>query len=527
MSKIRLLVFLVLALAQAGTGCDRPPTPAPIPLPSPTPSPTPPEPTLMAAKFVDQGEAAAGDVLQYTLVVMNDMLAGADPGAKVGLVDKLPEALELVPGSLSADATCDAAKRTIMWQGHVPSGLSVQVVFKAKLTAAPAGLASIVNTMSVTDAFGRVREVSAHTQVRRPTPTATSVPATPTPTATGVTPVASPSPVPSATELQWPHETVPYVKGLVITPDEPPVYYLVVGDALYRSSDRGARWGVETLQGLPPEALVSVAAVDYRNPQAMYLGTSNGLFRRESAQEAWRLVNTLQVTALAVDLQNSDVLWAGVAWTTAVRAVIVKSNDRGRTWSKADYGMQLGFPGTWVGAILIHPKNPNVIWAHVRPETRHDWPRGLVFRGGRDGTWEQLPLGAPFDFASGPDVWKNQDVCFVSGLAYDPNLNALYAGCDISYYNGESRTYRLLRSLNADAPNSMEVRWEVLAELGTAHGLSVNSVRPLAVDARQPKSLFVFMDVTREVGQPRFRLLVSDDDGKTWDDMPLKGLPGG
>ena len=359
---------------------------------------------------------------------------------------------------------------------------------------------------------------------RPPVATLTATPPPPPATPTAMPPPApaTPTPPPAPTQVPWPELAVPYVKSLVITPDEPPVYYLVVGNALYRSLDRGATWSVEALAGIPAGAEVTCVAVDYRHPQTMYLATSQGLYRRESAEEPWALVNILRVTALAVDLINSDVLWAGIPWDTAMRAVIVKSSDRGRTWGKADYGVGIGDGNAWVGAILINPNNPNILWAHVRPGTRHDWPRGYVYRGGRDGTWERLPLGE-FDFVSSlnPFGGENEDVCFVSGLAYDPNLNALYAGCDISYYNGTDWTYRLLRSHNADAPDSAEVRWEVVARLGTAAGPRMNAMRPLAVDAREPKSLFVFLDVTREIGQPQFQLLVSHDDGKTWEEVRL------
>jgi hypothetical protein len=113
-------------------------------------------------------------------------------------------------------------------------------------------------------------------------------------------------------------------------------------------------------------------------------------------------------------------------------------------------------------------------------------------------------------------------------LTYDPNLNALYVGCDITYYYSTNRDYRLLRSLNADAPDSSQVAWELLADLGVVSSdfAGVNVVRPLAVDARQPKSLFIFVDVTQDVGQPRFKLLVSHDDGQTWQQMAVQGLPG-
>jgi hypothetical protein len=321
---------------------------------------------------------------------------------------------------------------------------------------------------------------------------------------------------------------VPYVKSMVVTPDDPPVYYLVVGDGLYRSIDRGATWQAEGLSGVPAVAAVTTCAIDYRHPQSMYLGTDRGLYHRDGALALWRLVNTLRVVSLAVDLLNPDVLWAGTPWNTETRAVIVKSEDQGRTWGKADDGIALGDGGSWVNALLIDPHNPNVIWAHVRPWTRHDWPQGLVFRGGRDGHWEHLSLGDAFDSAA-PERWNRPDVCFVSGLAYDPNLNALYAGCDISYYNGDTRTYRLLRSLNADAPNSADVSWDVASELAQAPAgtLSTNCVRPLAVDAREPKGLFVFLELAQASGVVQYRWLVSHDDGSTWQDMLPKGLPTG
>jgi uncharacterized repeat protein (TIGR01451 family) len=521
---VRPLLVLVLLIV----ACDQPPTLTPTRTTTWTPPPSPTVvATLLPAKIVDREQATPGEVLQYSLVVMNDMVTGDDPGTAVTVMDKLPVDLEFVTGSLSSAATYDPVTRTVRWRGRVPRGGSIQVVFKAQMTSGAASSRSIINTMQVTDAYGRQAQASAQTHVRLPAPTASDVPMTPTPTVTRPPATPTLAPPPSPTEVQWPEYTAPYVKSLVVTPDDPPVYYLVVAEALYRSTDRGNTWRAETLQGIPSVAQVSFVGIDYRHPNTMYLATSEGLYRRDVPDEAWTLVNSIRLTCLAVDFMNSDVLWAGIGWDTAMRSVIVRSNDRGRTWSKADYGVEIGYRSAWVGAILINPNNPNVIWAHVRPGIRHGWPRGYVYRGGRDGTWERLPLG-DFDFVGGPEPFgdMNRDVCFVSGLAYDPNLNALYAGCDVSYFNGDHRAYRLLRSGNGDSPDSAGVKWEVRAELGQAAAFGISSVRPLAVDAREPRSLYLFLDVTEESGSPRFRLLVSHDDGETWEEMDLKGLPG-
>ncbi len=134
--------------------------------------------SLMVVKLVDKVHAAPGEVLQYTLVVINDMLSGEDPGSYVRLLDQLPEELEFVAGSLSAHATYEADTRSILWSGQVARGGSLEVAFQARLTPAAGTKRSLVNTVLVTDAFGRDSVASAQTHIVQPlltaTPTATA-----------------------------------------------------------------------------------------------------------------------------------------------------------------------------------------------------------------------------------------------------------------------------------------------------------------------------------------------------------------
>jgi uncharacterized repeat protein (TIGR01451 family) len=122
----------------------------------------------MVAKFVDKQQATPGEMLQYSLVVMNDMLGGADPGATVTMEDTLPVTLEFVEGSLTGQAVYDAASRTVRWVGQVPRGGSVEVRFQVRLTPAVAGMQAVINTVLVADAFGRPREATVQTQVTPP-----------------------------------------------------------------------------------------------------------------------------------------------------------------------------------------------------------------------------------------------------------------------------------------------------------------------------------------------------------------------
>lgn len=157
--KLALKNVLAIAVTLLAVACTTAP-----PTPQPTTTPSTP-PTLLVAKLVDKERAAVGEALTYTLMVMNDQLGAEDPGAKVQLLDTLPETLELQPGSLSPEATYDDVTRSVRWSGQVPQGRSVDITFRAVLRPAAAEMRSVLNTVVVTDALGNVTERSAQTQV--------------------------------------------------------------------------------------------------------------------------------------------------------------------------------------------------------------------------------------------------------------------------------------------------------------------------------------------------------------------------
>ncbi|HPL29963.1 MAG TPA: hypothetical protein PLG21_18090, partial [Anaerolineae bacterium] len=79
--------------------------------------------------------------------------------------------------------------------------------------------------------------------------------------------------------------------SLVVTPDEPPLCYLVIGGRLYRSTDRGDAWREEARSGLPSDAHINSVTIDYQHPETMYAATTQGIYRRQG-EGAWELVNT-------------------------------------------------------------------------------------------------------------------------------------------------------------------------------------------------------------------------------------------
>ncbi len=332
-------------------------------------------------------------------------------------------------------------------------------------------------------------------------PTATPMPTTAPPTAT---------PMPTATSTFTP---IPQFRALVVSSGEERTLYAVVDDRAYYSADAGATWASLDTNGIAPDSRLFTLALDYRNPTVMYAATSTGIYRRTGGA-AWEFVHPLNAQAIAVDLADSNTLWAGVSWTTEYRAVILKSTDAGRTWGKADFGIQ-AYQGYGVASILIDPVNPDVLYANLRYGGRFGWPEGWLYRGGRGGSWEVLTLGPQSEGPQG-----TEGACMAHGLAFDPGLRRLYVGCDAYYYN-KSGLF-MLWSDNAHAPNARDIVWNRTLAQGTLiPPYALGFVAPLAVDARPPKSVYAVVSGTGTVSEKPYRFLVSHDDGATWLELPM------
>jgi photosystem II stability/assembly factor-like uncharacterized protein len=103
---------------------------------------------------------------------------------------------------------------------------------------------------------------------------------------------------------------------------------------------------------------------------------SKGLERAEEAPDgSWvvrKLLADLEVTCLAADPSNSNVVYAGTKQNGVYR-----SEDRGLSWSPA------GMKGQVVKSLAVNPHDPEILYAGSKP--------ALLFRSGDSGsTWEEL-----------------------------------------------------------------------------------------------------------------------------------------
>jgi photosystem II stability/assembly factor-like uncharacterized protein len=133
------------------------------------------------------------------------------------------------------------------------------------------------------------------------------------------------------------------------------------------------------------------------NPMITYIGAaSGGLWKTTDAGVSWKPIfddqDVSSIGALAITPTNPDIIWAGTGETFIIRPAhamgdgIYKSEDAGKTWKN----MGLGKTGR-IGRILVHPTNPDIIYAAALGHTYGPQQERGVFKtidGGQ--TWKRI-----------------------------------------------------------------------------------------------------------------------------------------
>lgn len=158
------------------------------------------------------------------------------------------------------------------------------------------------------------------------------------------------------------------------------------------------------------------------DPSVYYVGASSGgVWKTTDAGVTWSPVfdgqNVMAIGALAVAPSDPSTVWAGTGEAWAIRDVdvmgdgIYKSTDAGKSWSKR------GLDETGrIARVIVHPKNPDVVFACAVGRTTGPQQERGVFRTTDGGLhWERVLF-----------VDENTGC---SGLAMDPgNPSVLFAG---------------------------------------------------------------------------------------------------
>jgi hypothetical protein len=209
--------------------------------------------------------------------------------------------------------------------------------------------------------------------------------------------------------LQW-RSIGPYRGGRVLAvagvPGDPTTYYFGgVAGGVWRSTDSGQRW--KPLFDHEQVSSIGAIAVADSDPNILYVGTGeacirgnisygNGVYKSTDAGHTWKhlgLKDTRHIGAVIIHPRNPDVVFVaalGHAYGANSERGVFRTTDGGKTWEK------VLFKDDRTGAIdvVFDPGNPNILFAALWQVQRTPWsmesggPGSGLYRSSDGGsTW--------------------------------------------------------------------------------------------------------------------------------------------
>ena len=178
-------------------------------------------------------------------------------------------------------------------------------------------------------------------------------------------------------------------------PSQPKTFYMgVASGGLFRTTDSGATWTPIT-DGKVPLGSTGCVAVADSDPNIIYLGTGSdgvrsnvstghGMYKSTDGGETWKFIglyNAGQIGAVRIHPTNPNIVWvsaAGDVFKSNSERGVFKTTDGGQTWQRVLYISDT------VGAmdLELQPGNPNVVYAWMSHLERKPW---TIISGSRDG----------------------------------------------------------------------------------------------------------------------------------------------
>ena len=178
-------------------------------------------------------------------------------------------------------------------------------------------------------------------------------------------------------------------------PSQPKTFYMgVASGGLFRTTDSGATWTPIT-DGKVPLGSTGCVAVADSDPNVIYLGTGSdgvrsnvstgrGVYKSTDGGETWKflgLYNAGQIGAVRIHPTNPNIVWVsatGDIFKANSERGVFKTTDGGVTWRK------VLFVSDTIGAmdVELQPANPDVVYAWMSRLERKPW---TIISGSREG----------------------------------------------------------------------------------------------------------------------------------------------
>ena len=273
-------------------------------------------------------------------------------------------------------------------------------------------------------------------------------------------------------------------------------------------AQRGGRGGAPTQEVryrfIGPDGNRAIAVVgEPGNPDVVLVGAaSGGVWRTDDGGLNWLPTfdkyEVQSIGSLAMAQSAHNIVWAGTGETFLIRPAhamgngIYRSDDQGRNWTR----MGLEKTGR-IGRVVIHPKNPDIVFACALGHAFGPQPERGVFRT-RDGgkTWEQ--------------VLKVDENTGCSDLAMDPaNPQTLFAGMwalDIKTWGLRSGGATGGVYVSRDGGTT----WRKLAGRGLPPADRIIGKTAVAIAQSDSRRVYALIEDTTAI------LYRSDDGGEAW-----------
>ncbi len=169
-------------------------------------------------------------------------------------------------------------------------------------------------------------------------------------------------------------------------PSEPRTFYMgVASGGLFKTTDAGTSW-LPITDGKVPLGSMGSVAVSESDPNTIYLGTGSddirsnvsagrGVYKSTDAGATWTfagLHDAGQIGAVRIHPTNPNVAWVaaiGNAFAPNAERGVFKTTDGGKTWRK------VLFLSDSVGAadLELNPANPDIVYAWMWRGERRPW----------------------------------------------------------------------------------------------------------------------------------------------------------
>ncbi len=204
------------------------------------------------------------------------------------------------------------------------------------------------------------------------------------------------------------------ISDFAVNPDNPKEYYVAVSSGgVWKTVNGGTTY--QPIFDSQGSYSTGVVTMDPNNPNVIWVGTGennnqrsvaygDGVYKSVDGGASWKkmgLKESEHIGSIAVDPENSDRIYVaacGPLWSSGGERGLYVSNDGGETWTaKLTVDEHTG-----VNEVVIHPENPNVLYATTHQRRRHVFtyigggPGSTIYKSTDKGeTWTKSDKGLP------------------------------------------------------------------------------------------------------------------------------------